>query len=162
MGTQAAKVGDFTTVVTALRQMQPSLQELWPLRITTLSPEAAGHAAVTAWDVIARIKASTSRTQIVAGSKMLHHVLPDLIPAIDRRYTFRFFTGQMTVPSDHAAFLDWFPQLAAIGTRCKQPIHDAIRRGGFMATGEAKVIDNAIMGYMQQQRLSSKRGRQSE
>jgi hypothetical protein len=44
--------------------------------------------------VIARIKVSTSRTQIVAGSKFLHHVLPDLVPPIDRRYTFRFFTGQ--------------------------------------------------------------------
>jgi hypothetical protein len=48
----------------------------------------------------------------------------------------------MSVPSDHAAFLDWFPQLTAIGTRCRQPIYDAMQRGGFMATGEAKVIDN--------------------
>ena len=40
---------------------------------------------------------------------MLHHVLPDLIPPIDLQYTFRFFSGQMTVASDHAAFLDWFP-----------------------------------------------------
>jgi hypothetical protein len=76
MGTQAAKVGDFTTIVSALRQMTPALQELWPLRITTLSPEAAGQAAATTWDIIACIKVSTSQTQIVAGSKMLHHVLP--------------------------------------------------------------------------------------
>jgi hypothetical protein len=27
-----------------------------------------------------------ARTQIVAGSKMLHHFLPDLIPPIDRQY----------------------------------------------------------------------------
>jgi hypothetical protein len=33
------------------------------------------------------------------------------------------------------------------------PIRDAIGRGGLMATGEAKVIDNAIMGFMQQLRL---------
>ena len=84
---------------------------------------------------------------------MLHHLLPDLIPPIDRQYTFRFFTGQMMVASDRTAFLSWLPQLANIGSRCQQPILDAIRRGGFMATGEAKVIDNAIMGYMQQRRL---------
>jgi hypothetical protein len=83
---------------------------------------------------------------------MLHHLLPDLIPPIDRQYTFRFFTGQMAVMSDRAAFLSWFPQLANIGSRCQQPIQDAIRRGGFMATGEAKIIDNAIIGYMQQRR----------
>jgi hypothetical protein len=53
-----------------------------------------------------------------------------------------------------AAFLAWFPQLGDIGSRCQQPIQDAIRRGGFMATREAKIIDNAIMGYMQQRRLA--------
>ena len=33
-------------------------------------------------------------SQIVAGSKMLNHFLPDLIPPIDRPYTFSFFTGR--------------------------------------------------------------------
>jgi hypothetical protein len=154
MGKQAAKVSDFTTITTALRRMAPALQQLWPLRITALSPEQAAAAAATAWDIIAAIKVSTSQTQIVAGSKMLHHLLPDLIPPIDRQYTFSFFTGQKMVASDRTAFLDWFPLLAVIGARCRQHIYDAIQREGFMATGEAKVIDNAIMGYMQQRRLS--------
>ena len=54
------------------------------------------------------------------------------------------------VASDRAAFLDWFPVLASIGAQSREPIRDAIRRRGFMATGEAKVIDNAIMGFMQE------------
>jgi hypothetical protein len=152
MGPQAAKVDDFAHITTALRKMAPELQQLWPLHITTLSEQAAREAAATAWDVIAHIKVSTSRTQIVAGSKFLHHLLPDLVPPIDRQYTFTFFTGQKTVPSDRAAFLDWFPRLADIGARCRDEIQAAIARGGFMATGEAKVIDNAIMGFMQQRR----------
>jgi hypothetical protein len=154
MGPQPAKVADFTAIVDALRLAAPALEQLWPLRITTLDPEAAGHAAATAWDVISGLQVSTSRTQIVAGSKFLHHLLPDLIPPIDRRYTFSFFTGRTMVASDKAAFLDWFPQLAMIGAQCQEPIRDAINRGGFMATGEAKIIDNAIMGFMQRQRAS--------
>jgi len=150
MGPQTAKVGDFAQIITALRETSPELQQLWPLHITTLSENESREAATIAWDVIARIKVSTSRTQIVAGSKFLHHILPDLVPPIDRQYTFMFFTGQKSVPSDRAAFLDWFPRLADIGGRCREPIRDAIARGGFMATGEAKVIDNAIMGFMQQ------------
>lgn len=149
MGRQAAKVGDFTRITTALKESVPALEQLWPLRITTLEGHESHETAALVWDVIARIKVSTSRTQIVAGSKFLHHVLPDLVPPIDRQYTFRFFTGQKMVPSDQAAFLDWFPRLADIGVRCREPIRDAITRGGFMATGEAKVIDNAIMGFMQ-------------
>ena len=60
---------------------------------------------------------------------MLHHLLPDLIPPIDRQYTFSFFTGRKMVPGDRAAFLDWFPQLASIGTRCQEQIRDTINRG---------------------------------
>jgi hypothetical protein len=149
MGPQAAKVGDFITITTALKESIAALEQLWPLRITTLEEHEAHETAVLVWDVIARIKVSTSRTQIVAGSKFLHHVLPDLVPPIDRQYTFNFFTGQKRVANDRAAFLDWFPRLADIGVRCREPIRDAITRGGFMATGEAKVIDNAIMGFMQ-------------
>lgn len=150
MGRQAAKVGDFAQITAALRETAPRLERLWPLRITTLSGRAAHDAAATAWDVIAHARVSASRTQIVAGTKFPHHLLPDLIPPIDRRYTFRFFTGQQSVASDRTAFLDWFPVLAGIGAQSREPIRDAIRRGGFMATGEAKVIDNAIIGFMQQ------------
>jgi hypothetical protein len=150
MGRQAAKVGDFTQITTALKEKTPALEQLWPLRITALSEQAALDAAALVWEVIAYIKVSTSQTQIVAGSKFLHHVLPDLVPPIDRRYTFRFFTGRQRVQSDRAAFLDWFPRMAGIGTRCSEPIREAIDRGGYMATSAAKVIDNAIMGFMQQ------------
>jgi hypothetical protein len=149
MGPQAAKVGDFTPITAALREKAPELQQLWPLHITMLSGQAAREAAAIAWDVIAHVKVSTSQTQIVAGSKFLHHLLPDLVPPMDRQYTFTFFTGQKMVPSDRAAFLDWFPRLAEVGGQCRDQIQAAIDRGGFMATGEAKVIDNAIMGFMQ-------------
>jgi hypothetical protein len=154
MGPQAAKVADFDPIVTALRESAPALEQLWPLRITTLTGQAAHDVAIMAWDVIANIKVSLSQTQIVAGSKFLHHVLPDLIPPIDRQYTFTFFTGQKTVPSDQAAFLEWFPILARIGAESQSSIKNAIDRGGFMATGEAKVIDNAIMGFAQSRLVS--------
>jgi len=115
MGPQTAKISDFAQITAALQETAPALQQLWPLRITALERHESREAAALAWDVIARIKVSTSRTQIVAGSKFLHHVLPDLVPPIDRQYTFNFFTGQKMVPSDRAAFLDWFPMWQTSG-----------------------------------------------
>jgi hypothetical protein len=111
---------------------------------------------VNVWDVITHIKVSTSSTQIVAGSKFLHHLLPDLVPPIDRQYTFSFFAGRKTVPSHRAAFHDWFPRLVEIASRCSTHIEDAISRRGFMATGQAKVIDNAIIGFMRRYRRQSR------
>jgi len=58
---------------------------------------------------------------------------------MDRQYTFTFFTGQKMVPSDRAAFLDWFPRLAEVGGQCRDQIQAAIDRGGFMATGRQRL-----------------------
>ncbi len=152
MGSQAAKVTEFSQFAASLRSAVPVIDQLWPLDITRLEPAAVPGAARRALQVIAAIRVSTSETQIVAGTKTLHHVLPGLIPPIDRQYTFRFFTGQKQIPSgDQRAFLEWFPYLAEIGRRCRGAIETAIDRGGPMASGPAKVIDNAIIGFMQAQ-----------
>lgn len=144
MGSQAAKVTEFSQFAASLRSAVPVIDQLWPLDITSLDTAGTAAAARSAWQVIAAIRASTSDTQIVAGTKTLHHVLPDLIPPIDRQYTFRFFSGQKQVPSgDQRAFLEWFPYLAEIGRRCCDAIEIAVNRRGPMATGPAKVIDNA-------------------
>jgi hypothetical protein len=149
MGPLAAKVTEFSSLLDSLRSAQPVIEELWPLDITRLDPVRVPEVAAKAWQVIASTKASTSETQIVAGSKTLHHVLPDLVPPIDRQYTFRFFTGQkMLTGGDERAFLEWFPYLAEIGRRCCNSIDRAVARGGVMATGRAKLIDNAIIGFM--------------
>jgi hypothetical protein len=157
MGPLAAKVTEFSSLVNSLRSVQSAIEELWPLDITRLDPADVPEVAAKTWHVIAAIKASTSETQIVAGSKTLHHLLPDLVPPIDRQYTFRFFTGQKAVSSgDKQAFLEWFPYLAEIGRRCRSSIDSAVARGAVMATGRAKLIDNAIIGFMlRQDRLTA-------
>jgi hypothetical protein len=149
MGGQSAKVCEFGQLAASLRAAGPVIEELWPLNITRLAPASVGDVGRRAWRVIAAIRASTSGTQIVAGSKTLHHVLPGLIPPIDRQYTSRFFTGQKVIPSGEDAFLEWFGYFAEIGQRCRTQIDAAVSRGGLMATGPAKVIDNAIVGFMQ-------------
>lgn len=137
-------------MVMSFRAQASTIAELWDLHISTVRTGDVEALAEKLWSVLGSLKVSTSATRIVAGSKALHHVLPDLVPPIDRQYTFQFFTGQKAVNSgDERAFLEWFPYLAEIGRRAASDISDAVLRGGFMATGPAKVIDNAIIGFMQ-------------
>ena len=150
LGKQAAKVGDFGDMVASFRAEASAITELWDLDIRALSETEGQVVAKKVWSALSSLKVSTSATRIVAGSKALHHVLPDLVPPIDRQYTFQFFTGQKAVNTgDERAFLEWFPYLAEIGRRVRTEIDEALERGGFMATGAAKVIDNAIIGFMQ-------------
>lgn len=45
--------------------------------------------------------------------------------------------------------MTWFPRLPEIAERCRDAIETTLDRGGFRATGPAKVIDNAIIGFME-------------
>jgi hypothetical protein len=148
MGAQAAKVDDFSSIVGRLR----STRIIWSSFGTCVSRRSPPtrsmvwrqrHGPSSRGSGSARLGPKSSR-----GARRLHHLLPDLIPPT-RQYTFRFFTGQGAVSSDREAFLTWLPLLAIVGKRCRDEIESAIKRRGFMATSEAKVIDNAIMGFMQ-------------
>jgi hypothetical protein len=155
MGKQAAKVGEFDDMVASFRAQAPAIESLWDYRITAINSEDVPEVGKAIWDIIASLKVSTSGTRIVAGSKALHHVLPDLVPPIDRQYTFRFFTGQKSLNGgEQQALLDWFPHLCRIGRECSMEIDAKTARAGFMATGPAKVLDNAIMGFMQSQDMA--------
>lgn len=152
MGKQAAKVVDFHEMAESLRAAAPRIDPLWGREITGVDSNDAEQLAHDIWGVISSLRVSRSKTRIVAGSKALHHVLPELVPPIDRQYTFRFFTGQKAVNhGDERAFLEWFPLLCEIGRRCSGQIGAALERGGVMATIQSKVIDNAIIGFMQLQ-----------
>jgi len=105
------------------------------------------------WSIIGRLRASTSASRLVSGSKTLHHVLPDLMPPIDREYTFKLFTGQaMLSGGERQALADWWPYLCEIGRCCSSEIQAAAGRPERMATSVSKVIDNAIIGFMRSRR----------
>ena len=50
------------------------------------------------------------------GSKVLHHVLPDLVPPIDRQYTFKFFYGRtlLSIPEEVAFAVDGGKGLSSV------------------------------------------------
>lgn len=150
MGNQKAKVVAFDLMVASFRSMAEPIQALWQRNITAIADDEVAQVGDQVWRIIAGLQVSQSETRIVAGSKALHHVLPDLVPPIDRQYTFRFFTGQKSVQhGEAAAFAEWFPYFCEIGRACGPEIDQIKERGGLMATSSAKVIDNAIIGFMQ-------------
>jgi hypothetical protein len=86
-------------------------------------------------------------TKIVAGSKTVHHILPELVPPIDREYTVQFFLHHKTFPGgDEKAFRLMYPKFVSIAECCDAEIKSVLGSG--MNTSSTKVIDNAIVGYV--------------
>jgi hypothetical protein len=153
MGNQAAKVPNFDEFARSLQACQSDVDTLWPLDITAIEDAAVRQVGRQLWSIIGRLRASTSASRLLSGSKTLHHVLPDLMPPIDREYTFKFFTGQaMLSGGEQQTFADWWPYLCEIGRSCSSEIRAAVGHPERMATSLSNVIDNAIIGFMRSRR----------
>jgi hypothetical protein len=97
------------------------------------------------WQVIENLGIVHNRSVIVPGTKALHHILPDLVPPMDRAWTGAFFFWSAAAPqtAQAAVFTRTFTGLAQVA-RAVRPA-DYIGRG--WRTSRSKVLDNAIIGY---------------
>ena len=106
------------------------------------------------WDTIWNLQLAVTGSQIVPGSKALHHLLPSLLPPIDHTYTQKFFQI-----SSYKFDNKQIEAMRTVMTGFVQ-IHQCLeRRHGkkYLSsliddegwhTSETKLIDNAIIGYV--------------
>lgn len=98
------------------------------------------------WDLIENINIVDNQARIVAMTKTLHHILPDLVPPIDRAYTGTFLKWQ--IPE----FQTRQREIFVSAWDAMQRVAQAVDVQSFVGrnpwnTSTTKVIDNAIVGY---------------
>ena len=102
------------------------------------------------WQIIKGMRLSQKRAQIVTGAKALHHLLPQLLPPIDRKYTRPFFHYShddfMYTRNHKGAFMRMLWYFAQIAKNPKVDLGRYVEREKW-ETSESKLIDNAIIGY---------------
>lgn len=150
----ATKLTEFSTFRHAVRGLIEPAAVLSNRRITDLNEVETGIVTERLAPLVTRPGISASGSPLVANAKMLHFLLPDLVPPIDRRYTGRFFYGLnagLGLPGGSSSVFRFvFPHLAWLAGRHTEEIRGATRRS-YLCQGEAKVLDNAIVGYMLKQ-----------
>ena len=109
------------------------------------------------WKLIQNLSLSSTNSQLITGSKALHHLLPQLLPPIDGSYTARFFYYQGSRLSGCAkpvfnSILNGFAQIARC-LDCRGYDLSKILDESKVATSETKLIDNAIIGYVKKHKL---------
>jgi hypothetical protein len=146
MGPRGAKLVELPKLIGSFRQQADQIRWVESLCIWEIETQDVPEIARLLWDIISRLQVGVGKTKIVAGSKALHHVLPDLIPPIDREYTIRFFYNRTMLRRDgEREFTEIYPHFHRIGKSCQSEIQS--RLGAGMNTSVTKVIDNAIVGY---------------
>jgi hypothetical protein len=147
----ATKLTDFPVFRDAVCSLMERAAPLSCRRITELSEKEAGIITGQLAALVERPGISASGSSLVANAKMLHFLLPDLVPPIDRTYTGRFFYGRnkgLLLPDGARAVVEFvFPRFCWLAKRHVEAIRSAAGHA-YLCQGEAKVLDNAIVGYM--------------
>ncbi|UVT18407.1 MAG: hypothetical protein H8K03_11185 [Nitrospira sp.] len=147
MGPGKTKLVNFDQMVNILQGLESDIRHLETLQIWNLNSERLQAVAEQIWSLIARLKIGIGQTRIVSGSKALHHLIPELVPPMDREYTLKFFFNHKNLnKSGEDAFREMYPHFHRIAVSCRERIEARLGKG--MYTSFTKVIDNAIVGYV--------------
>ena len=152
MGKTSTKLVDFRVLRGCISSCSPDLIELGKYELLNISENQLDEVNQRLGDLISKIDISASSTQLVAGSKAIHHILPELVPPIDRRYIIQFFYGRggtypgMPTGGDRRVFKEMYQIFHYIGQNNKEEI-EGFKGQGFH-TSSTKVIDNAIIGFV--------------
>lgn len=147
MGPGGAKLADISQIKDSFVHQEASIREVQSLSLCTIPSAHVSHVTSTVWDILDSLRVGTSGTKLVANSKALHHLLPALVPPIDRAYTLRFFYDNTTLSKgDEATFKEIYPYFHRIAVTRREQITSHLGTG--MNTSETKVIDNAIVGFV--------------
>jgi hypothetical protein len=154
MGPGKAKLGELDVLKRSFDEQRDRIEALQSLRIEEIDEADLDDVAAYVWNVMRALRVGVGETLLVANSKALHHLLPDLVPPIDRNYTLMFFVGRPYIyrGRDGEYFKALFPLFREIAVECLSDIQARIHdpwEG--MNTSVTKVIDNAILGFMPMQ-----------
>lgn len=97
------------------------------------------------WNLIDSLAIVTNQARLVAGSKALHHILPDLIVPIDRAYTQVLFGWENPQFQYHQerCFAEIFDFFVSVARATNPGQYVGKKRWN---TSTTKVLDNAVVG----------------
>ena len=167
MGPGKAKLRDFPVFMQNARSLLREVAALFRCSMLDLSEGEMRDAAKQVGEAIERHKRAAGLTEaesvLVANSKAIHHFLPDLVPPVDRAYTLMFFFNRTEPPGSEAeTFVEMYPYFVDIAKRNEALIRAAVKicdspcTRGDWNSGHAKVVDNALIGWV---RLEKEAGR---
>ena len=99
MGKRGSKMESFDTFRRSIEPQEERIAEAQKLTPQNMSQQE--------WAVLSEIfqgiKVMASRTSLVGNSKVMHHMIPNIVPPIDREYTLQFLRGNTNIRND----IDW-------------------------------------------------------
>lgn len=155
MGEGGSKMRDFDEFRQTIISSKDVFLELGKLKLDTLTEDNKKHAFSLLGQLFANLRVMESNSNLVGNSKVIHHILPDLVPPIDRQYTVRFFYGDLRSKYSPIYYKEEEGDIFAEIMNCFYTIcrRLSLTESDFdktrpMNTSIPKIIDNAIIGLV--------------
>ena len=127
-----------------LQEICAQLEELESLQIDNIATRESA-VATQIWGAVLNLQITTSNNKVVSGTKALHHLLPDLVPPMDRQFTRSFFHwhGPQFQYRPKDVFVDIYVRFVNIAKQTNPGEYV----GKQWRTSRTKILDNAVVGY---------------
>jgi len=161
MGPKGSKMRDFEGFAQSILSTKNLFLKLKEYRLDAVTEQSKGDVFKMLERLFKNLRIMQSGSNLVGNSKVIHHLLSDLVPPIDRQYTIRFFYGNLTSKyapifrkeEETDLFLDIVRYFGVICKRLNLTQNDYDETKSFN-TSIPKVIDNAIIGLIQSIKVS--------
>lgn len=158
-----AKMVEFQDFKQSLIEQRSNLTDFCELKMDLCTEEEYANHISSLETIYFALVVSVSESTLVAHSKTLAHILPDLIPPIDRQYTVRFFTQDngnffthtgkyktVTLPAgldqQFSAFKGYCLRIKRMFDQCDKSLFE-INPHTFN-TSYPKIMDNIIVAFV--------------
>jgi len=149
MGPTGPKLKNFEDFSDSIRQNQTKILNLKQYCLNEITEDKMKILLPQIDLLFQNLNIMDSGIKLIGNSKLLHHILPDLIPPMDREYTLNFFYGNKVVSSsdERKKFSEIFLYFWYICKKLELQNEDYLKYPRF-TTSVPKLIDNAIIGYI--------------
>lgn len=152
MGKRGSKMCEF-------KEFKNSLQLIWPMALD-LQERLPNNLVSTDWtklkEIFCTIRCMASGTSLVGNSKVMAHLLPNLIPPVDRRYTLNFLFNSNQINNNIEN--EWkklreilsgffYPVFQSQAMQIKSKEWLTPNNDFKWDTSPLKIIDNLLIGY---------------
>jgi hypothetical protein len=149
VGTRRSVLADAEEFQDALRRARHRIEAFEDSAIDTVDLDQVPQQL---WSLVDELGVVDNDSKIVAGTKTLHHLLPNLVPPMDRKYTggfFRLNAHWWQGRHQKKAFIEMFRQLACLARRV---VPQQYASGTGWRTSPTKILDNALIGFQMVER----------
>lgn len=145
IGMRGSNLRPFDEFRIAIRESVGSINKLDGIKIDDPKTHSSD-LSNSLWSIIASLNIVKNNAPIVAGTKALHHILPDLVVPVDRAYTQKFFGWK------NPEFQYGQEKVFGVSFRTFAQVASKLDLEQFLSDGwcssKTKIIDNAIIGFV--------------